>query len=175
MAAERDEIEARTGIRLEVARVAVRSLSKERGVELPAEVFTTDAASIVADPTIDLVVEVLGGIEPARELITEALKAGKPVVTANKELLANVGADLFAVAETAGVDLLFEAAVAGGHPVHPPAARVARRRAGASGDRHRQRHDQLHPQPDGRASGTSYHDALAEAQSLGLRRTRSDR
>ena len=66
---------------------------------------------------IDLVVEVIGGIEPARELITSALRAGKPVVTANKELLANVGTELFAVSDEAGVDLLFEAAVAGGIPI----------------------------------------------------------
>jgi homoserine dehydrogenase len=71
----------------------------------------------VADPSIDLIVEVIGGIEPARELITAALAAGKPVVTANKELLANVGGELYAAADAAGVDLLFEAAVAGGIPV----------------------------------------------------------
>ncbi len=115
-----DEIAARTGLRLAVTRVAVRSLSKERGVELPAEVLTTDAESVAADPDVDLVVEVIGGIEPARELIVDALKAGKPVVTANKELLANVGGELYAVAESSGVDLLFEAAVAGGIPLIRP-------------------------------------------------------
>ena len=112
----RDDIAARTGLRLEVARVAVRSLAKERPVELPDDVLTLDAAGLVVDPDIDVVVEVIGGIEPARELILAALKAGKPVVTGNKELLANVGAELFAAAEEAGVDLLFEAAVAGGIP-----------------------------------------------------------
>ncbi len=112
-----DEIAARTGLRLAVARVAVRSLSKERGVDLPADVLTTDAESVATDPDVDLVVEVIGGIEPARELIVDALKAGKPVVTANKELLANVGSELYAVAESSGVDLLFEAAVAGGIPL----------------------------------------------------------
>jgi homoserine dehydrogenase len=166
VAVERDEIEARTGVRLEVARVAVRSLSKERGVDLPAEVFTTDAASIVADPSIDLVVEVLGGIEPARELITDALKAGKPVVTANKELLANVGADLFTVAETAGVDLLFEAAVAGGIPLIRPlreslvGERVHRVIGIVNGTTN-------YILSEMAANGTSYHDALADAQSLG--------
>ncbi len=115
-----DEIAARTGLRLAVTRVAVRSLSKERGVELPAEVLTTDAESVATDPDVDLVVEVIGGIEPARELIIDALKAGKPVVTANKELLANVGGELYAVAESSGVDLLFEAAVAGGIPLVRP-------------------------------------------------------
>ena len=110
-------IAARTGVRLSVTRVAVRNLSRDRDVTLADGVLTRDAHALVADPTVDLVVEVIGGIEPARELITEALRAGKPVVTANKELLANVGTELFAVADQCGVDLLFEAAVAGGIPV----------------------------------------------------------
>jgi homoserine dehydrogenase len=115
-----DEIAARTGLRLQVGRVAVRSLSKEREVALAPDVLTTDAESVVIDPDVDLVVEVIGGIEPARELIVDALKAGKPVVTANKELLANVGVELYRAAEAAGVDLLFEAAVAGGIPLVRP-------------------------------------------------------
>lgn len=114
------EIAARTGIDLRVGPVAVRSLSKDRGVDVPAEQFTTDGASVVIDPNVDIVVEVMGGIEPAREYITAALRAGKPVVTGNKELLANVGAELFAAADEAGVDLLFEAAVAGGIPIIRP-------------------------------------------------------
>jgi homoserine dehydrogenase len=112
-----DAIEARTGVRLEVRAVAVRNLSRERDVVVPAEMLTRDAYSVVNDPDIDLVVEVIGGIEPARELITLALRAGKPVVTANKELLANVGVELFSTADEAEVDLLFEAAVAGGIPI----------------------------------------------------------
>ncbi len=115
-----DEIAARTGLRLQVGRVAVRSTSKERAVSLAPELLTTDAHAVVTDPDIDLVVEVIGGIEPARELISTALKGGKPVVTANKELLANVGVELFADADAAGVDLLFEAAVAGGIPIMRP-------------------------------------------------------
>ena len=110
-------IELRTGIRLEVVSVAVRNMSRDRDVQLPEGLLTRDAHAVVADPSIDLIVEVIGGIEPARELITAALAAGKPVVTANKELLANVGAELYAAADAAGVDLLFEAAVAGGIPV----------------------------------------------------------
>ena len=98
--------------------MAVRNLSTPREVALPEGMLTRDAhALVVNDPDIDVVVEVIGGIEPARELITTALRNGKPVVTANKELLANVGTELFAVADEAGVDLLFEAAVAGGIPV----------------------------------------------------------
>lgn len=110
-------IELRTGIRLEVVSVAVRNMSRDRDVQLPEGLLTRDAHAVVADPSINLIVEVIGGIEPARELITAALAAGKPVVTANKELLANVGAELYAAADAAGVDLLFEAAVAGGVPV----------------------------------------------------------
>jgi homoserine dehydrogenase len=115
-----DEIEQRTGLRLQVAKVAVRSTSKERAVLLDPGVLTLDAHSVVADPEIDLIVEVIGGIEPARELISLALASGKAVVTANKELLANIGTDLFAEADKAGVDLLFEAAVAGGVPIVRP-------------------------------------------------------
>jgi homoserine dehydrogenase len=117
VAAQGKEIESRTGVQLEIARVAVRNLSRDRDVELGPGVLTRDSFDVVADPEIDLVVEVIGGIEPARELITTALGAGKPVVTANKELLANVGVELFQVADRQGVDLLFEAAVAGGIPL----------------------------------------------------------
>jgi homoserine dehydrogenase len=161
-----DDIAARTGMRLDVTRVAVRSTTKERPVELPAGVLTHDAAGLVVDPAIDLVVEVIGGIEPARELILAAIKAGKPVVTANKELLANVGAELFAAAEEAGVDLLFEAAVAGGIPLIRPL------RESLAGERI----DRVMGIVNGTTNfiltrmteaGASYADALSEAQSLG--------
>jgi homoserine dehydrogenase len=112
-----DVIEARTGVRLQVVRVAVRNVSRDREVELPEGVITRDASALVSDPTVDLIVEVIGGIEPARELISTAIANGKPVITANKELLANVGHELWAQSDAAGVDLLFEAAVAGGIPL----------------------------------------------------------
>lgn len=117
VADQADSIEARTGLRLEIARIAVRNLSRDREVQVPEGLLTRDAMSVVTDPDVDVVVEVIGGIEPARELITTALAAGKPVITANKELLANVGTELFALAETHAVDLLCEAAVAGGIPL----------------------------------------------------------
>jgi homoserine dehydrogenase len=161
-----DTIESRTGVRLEVAKVAVRNLSRERDVALPASVFTNDGGSVVGDPDVDLVVEVIGGIEPARELIVEALKNGKPVVTANKELLANVGKELFEAAESAGVDLLFEASVAGGIPLIRPL------RESLAGDRiHR-----VMGIVNGTTNyiltrmteaGATFSDALAEAQTLG--------
>src|SRR5437763_2237202 len=117
---QRDSIAERTGLRLEVARVAVRNTAKQRSVELGADVLTNDALSVVEDPSVDVVVELIGGIEPARELILTALQNKKAVVTGNKELLANVGAELFEAADKAGVDLLFEAAVAGGIPLIRP-------------------------------------------------------
>ena len=110
-------VERRTGLRLQVTRVAVRNLSAPRDVDLAEGVLTRDAHGVVTDPDIDIVVEAIGGIEPARELILQALANGKPVVTANKELLANVGAELYAAADAAERDLLFEAAVAGGIPI----------------------------------------------------------
>ena len=112
-----DVIEARTGVRLQISRVAVRNISRDREVQLPEGVLTRDAHAVVNDPTVDVIVEVMGGIEPARELIATAISHGKPVITANKELLANVGHELWAQSDAAGVDLLFEAAVAGGIPL----------------------------------------------------------
>ena len=114
---QRKVIESRTGLQLEVARVAVRNLARERNVDLPDGLLTRDSHALVEDPEIDVVVEVIGGIEPARELILTALRHSKPVVTANKELLANVGTELFTAADEMGQDLLFEAAVAGGIPL----------------------------------------------------------
>jgi homoserine dehydrogenase len=161
-----DAIAARTGLQLEVTRVAVRSTAKERAVELPPGVLTHDASEVVVDPGIDVVVEVIGGIEPARELTLAAMAAGKPVVTANKELLANVGSELFAAAESAGVDLLFEAAVGGGIPFIRP---LRESLAGERIDRvmgivNGTTNYILTRMTEDRAS---YSEALAEAQSLG--------
>jgi homoserine dehydrogenase len=160
------DIEARTGVRLDITRVAVRNLARERDVPLPSDVFTHDAAAVVVADDVDVVVEVIGGIEPARELIVEALKAGKPVVTANKELLANVGRELFETAEGAGVDLLFEASVAGGIPLMRPL------RESLAGDRIRRVLGIVNGTTNYilsrmAESGASFSDALAEAQGLG--------
>ena len=114
------DIERRTGITFEIRRVAVRSPSKDRSVEIPDHLITDDALAVVSDPTVDVVVELMGGIEPARGLIAKALELKKPVVTANKELMANVGAELTEIAARQGVDLLYEAAVGGGIPVIRP-------------------------------------------------------
>ncbi len=108
------------GLQFEIVKIAVRNPSRERDLPIDPALFTTDASEVVSDPDVDVVVEVIGGIEPARSLIVEALKANKPVVTANKELLANVGRELYALAAANGVDLLFEAAAAGAIPIVRP-------------------------------------------------------
>ena len=159
-------IASRTGLHLELTAVAVRSMSRERDAPLPDGILTSDAGAVVADPTVDIVVEVIGGIEPARTLILTALKSGKPVVTANKELLANCGAELFEAASLAGVDLLFESAVAGGIPLIRPL------RESLAGERIRRIMGIVNGTTNFilsrmSESSTGYHDALAEAQSLG--------
>jgi homoserine dehydrogenase len=105
---------------IEIYRVGVRSLDKPREVKLPPELLTTDLESIVTDPAVDIVVEVLGGLEPARSLILKAIAQGKHVVTANKAVISRYGAEIFTAAEEAGVYVLLEAAVGGGIPVIQP-------------------------------------------------------
>ncbi len=163
---QRANVEARTGMSLEIARVAVRDLSVDRGVPVPSEAFTTDAAAAVADPGTDLVVEVMGGIQPARDLVIAALSAGKSVITANKELLAAHGEELYAAASEAGVDLLFEAAVAGAIPIMRPlreslAGEPIQRVMGIVNGTTNFILTRMSEE------GTSYGEALAEAQDLG--------
>jgi homoserine dehydrogenase len=165
--ADNEELIARrVGVRLRVARVAVRDLGKPRDTHLPATVLTDDAESVVSDPSIDVVVETIGGVEPARSLVLGALKSGKPVVTANKELLADYGEELFEAAETARVDLLFEASVAGGIPLMRPL------RESLAGERIQRVMGIVNGTTNyilTRMSeeGSSFADALAEAQQLG--------
>ena len=111
------DIERRAAARLEVVRVAVRDPDLDRGLPIDPGVFTSDAHAVATDPSVDVVVELIGGIEPARTLVLDAMAAGKSVVTANKALLATHGGELFDAAMAAGVDLLYEAAVGGGIPV----------------------------------------------------------
>ncbi|MBD2725281.1 homoserine dehydrogenase [Nostoc sp. FACHB-892] len=105
---------------IEIYRVGVRSLDKPRAIELSTEVLTTDLEAIVNDPAVDIVVEVIGGLEPARSLILKALSNGKHVVTANKAAIARFGAEIFTTANQAGVYVMLEAAVGGGIPVIQP-------------------------------------------------------
>src|SRR2546430_1147486 len=161
-----DEVAARAGSNVEIVRVAVHNLSKERAVDPPDELYKKEPYEIVRDPGVDIVVECIGGIDPARSLILEAFEQGKPVVTANKELLSTLGRELFEAAEKHRVDLLYEASVGGGIPLIRPL------KQGPAGERV--------VKVMGIVNGTtnyvltrvaedalSLHDTLAEAQALG--------
>jgi homoserine dehydrogenase len=115
-----EDFAARVGAPLELAGIAVRRVGRVRDLPVPDTLFTTDAEALVARDDVDLVVEVIGGIEPARTLILSALGAGKSVVTANKALLAEDGAALHAAAAAGGADLYYEASVAGAIPLLRP-------------------------------------------------------
>ena len=110
---------ARSGATLTLAKVAVKNVSAKRD-HVPASIITSDALSVVNDPSIDIIIEVMGGIEPARELLLAAIKNGKSVITANKALLGLHGAELFEAADNYGVDLYYEAAVGGAIPILRP-------------------------------------------------------
>ncbi len=115
--AESEAIAERTGVRLAITRIAVRDLAKRRSVPEIASRLTDDPMSVVEDEEIDLIVELIGGIEPAESLIEAALREGKSVVSANKDLLASRGTKLHDLAASAGRDLLYEAAVGGAIPL----------------------------------------------------------
>ncbi len=115
-----EKIAQRTGARLEIARILVRELNKDRGLELKPEILTADYREVVDDPEIEIVVEVMGGIRPALDYALQALQNGKSVVTANKDMIAAHGRELFEAAAVSGVDLLFEGSVGGGIPIIRP-------------------------------------------------------
>ncbi len=117
--ANKSDLASRAGANLELIAIAVKDAKLKRD-GIPAALLTNDAKSIVNDPQIDLVIEVIGGIDPAKDLILTALNNGKSVVTANKALLAKHGAELYAAADKANVDLYYEAAVAGAIPILRP-------------------------------------------------------
>jgi homoserine dehydrogenase len=165
VARQRDVIAARTGVQLEVTRIAVSDAGKHPTRVGSADVVT-DALAVAAATDVDLVVEVMGGTTLAGEVIRTALESGKPVVTANKALLAARSAELFKIADERGIDLLFEAAVCGGIPLIRPLR------------------ESLRGEPIRRVlgivngttnyiltkmteSGSDYSDALREAQQLG--------
>jgi homoserine dehydrogenase len=116
--ADTAELSTRAGVKIELSRIAVRTIRPHEGIN-PA-LFTTDPFSIVNDPEIDLIIEVMGGIEPARELIMTAIENRKSVVTANKALLASHGAEMFTAAYAKGEDIYYEASVAGAIPIIRP-------------------------------------------------------
>lgn len=162
-----EEIATRTGMRFELAGVAVQDQSRPRSVAIPDALITEDAKGLVERDDVDVVVELIGGLEPARALVESALRGGRPVVTGNKALLAETGAELAALASANGVDLLYEAAVGGAIPVIRPL------RESLAGERIQR--------VMGILNGTTnfiltkmaderidYAEALAEAQRLGL-------
>jgi homoserine dehydrogenase len=162
--ANQKDLTARSGAKLDLVKIGVRNLARPN---VAKDLLTTDLESIVKDKDIDLIIEVIGGIEPARTLILEAFANGKSVVTANKALLAKHGAELFAAADKSGVDLYYEAAVAGAIPILRPL------RESLVGD-HVQRvmgivngtTNFILTKMD--ESGAAFADALAEAQALGF-------
>ncbi len=160
------DMSARVGAPVELVGIAVRRLGIPRGVDLPDDLFTTDAEALVARGDIDVVVEVIGGIEPARSLILSALEHGASVVSANKALLAEDGSTLFAAAAKAGRDLYYEAAVAGAIPIVRPlreslAGDQVTRVLGIVNGTTNFILDRMD------TSGAGFEDALEEAQQLG--------
>ena len=160
------DLTARVGAPVRLVGVAVRRLDAPRDIEVPDGLLTTDATALVARDDVDLVVEVIGGIEPARTLILSALENGKSVVTANKALLAEDGPTLFEAAEKAGRDLYYEAAVAGAIPILRPL------RESLAGDRVTRvlgivngTTNFILDKMD--STGAGFTEALSEAQSLG--------
>ena len=166
MVANKADLTSRAGAELELVKVAVRDTSvKREGIS--SNLITKDAQSVVNDPSIDLIIEVMGGISPAKELILTALKNGKSVVTANKALLAKEGAALYEAASNANVDLYYEAAVAGAIPILRPLReslvgdQVLRIMGIVNGTT-----NYILTKMD--ESGTAFSDALKQAQDLGF-------
>jgi homoserine dehydrogenase len=161
-----EDLTARVGAPLELVGVAVRRPELQRDADVPADLLTSDAEGLVAREDLDVVVEVIGGIEPARSLILRALEGGASVVTANKALLAEDGTTLFAAAEKAGRDLYYEAAVAGAIPILRPL------RESLAGDKVRRvlgivngTTNYILDKMD--STGAGFSEALEEAQELG--------
>ncbi|HEX8094993.1 homoserine dehydrogenase [Jatrophihabitans sp.] len=164
LAEQSGDLAARVGAPLELAGIAVRRPNRHSGID-PA-LLTTDAAALVAREDVDIVIEVIGGIEPARSLVLSALKSGKSVVSANKALLAEDGASLHAEASANGLDLYYEAAVAGAIPLLRPL------RESLAGDRITRVIGIVNGTTNFilsrmTASGVGFSEALAEATALG--------
>jgi homoserine dehydrogenase len=166
LTAQADDLAARIGAPLELVGIGVRRLDAPRAAHVPAALLTDDLAALVARPDVDVVVETMGGIEPARTLLLAAMRRGASVVTANKALLAEHGAELYGAADESGVDLYFEASVAGAIPLLRPL------RESLAGDNVTRvlgivngTTNYILTKMD--ESGASFADALAEAQALG--------
>ena len=125
------ELSARLGHPVELARVVDIDLKRKRAVQVPRSLLGSRASEVLEDPRIDVIVELMGGFEPARTFVLQAIRAGKDVVTANKALIAKHGAELIDAAEQAGVGFGFEASVGGGIPI------IRTLREGLAADRNR--------------------------------------
>ena len=160
-------IRQKLGCSVRLMRIADLDLRTDRGVRVDRRLLTTDARELIADPAVDIVAELIGGYEPAREFVLAALRAGKSVVTANKALLAVHGAEIFAEAERRGVDLGFEASVGGGIPI------IRTLKEGLAGDRTRAVYGIVNGTSNYVLStmtreGHEFADVLREAQHQGL-------
>ncbi|MEW6423325.1 MAG: homoserine dehydrogenase [Bacillota bacterium] len=166
LAGNAENISRKTGARLEVVRILVRTPEKDRGLALNPGLLTTDYREIVEDPEIEIVVELMGGLHPALDYALQALQNGKSVVTANKDMIAVHGRELFEAAAAGGVDLLFEGSVGGGIPIIRPlkhclaANRITKIMGIINGTTN-------YILSKMTAEGTSFADALAEARARG--------
>jgi homoserine dehydrogenase len=166
LTSQAEDLAARIGAPLELVGIGVRDVTAPRRVPVPADLLTADLAGLVARQDVDVVVELIGGIEPARSLLAQAIRRGASVVTANKALLAEYGAELYSAADEAGVDLYYEASVAGAIPLLRPL------RESLAGDNVNRvlgivngTTNYILTKMD--ETGASFADALAEAQALG--------
>ncbi|GED13334.1 homoserine dehydrogenase [Aneurinibacillus migulanus] len=112
-----EDLQKQTGLSIEIAKVLVQNVEKTRSLKLAEGIVTTEAADLFDNPDIDVIVEVIGGIQPAKEYILKALENGKHIVTANKDLMALHGAEILSKAQDRGCDVFYEASVAGGIPI----------------------------------------------------------
>lgn len=155
---------------VEIVKIAVKNINKPRSVEVPREMLTDNPYDVVNDPSIDVVVELIGGVEPAYDYISTAIKNGKHIVTANKELLAKKGEELFILSEEYNRVVLYEAAIAGGIPIIMPIKtilagnKINRIQAILNGTT-----NYILTKMD--VDGASYEDVLKEAQELGYAET----
>lgn len=160
-------LKRRIGADLEIVKIADREIERDRGIALPPGLLTADAEAVLQHPDIDIVVELIGGIEPARALILDAINQGKHVVTANKALIAEHGEAIFGAAGAKGVDIGFEAAVCGGIPI------VREMKEGLAAERIRSIYGIVNGTCNYiltkmRDEGGNFTDVLKEAQALGF-------
>ena len=155
---------------IEIVKIAVKNINKPRSVEVPTSMITDNPYDLVNNPSIDVVVELIGGVNPAWDFISTAIKNGKHIVTANKELLAKKGEELFNLAEEHNRVVLYEAAIAGGIPIIMPIKTIL------AGNKIRKIHAILNGTTNYiltkmDTDGASYEDVLKEAQQLGYAET----